>query len=85
MIGRRVVIAAVFLAVVVSTPVSAAGAAKPKPWVTVTNFWPESSGPSVVGSASGRAWIGFASKGRARGLEAFVASEPAVVRQDRRS
>ncbi len=61
MIGRRVVIAAVLLAVVVSTSVSAAGAAKPKQWVTVTNFWPESSGPSVVGSASGRAWIGFAS------------------------
>jgi len=61
MVGRRVVIAAVFLAVAVSTSVLAAGAAKPKPWVMVTNFWPEGVGPSVSGSAAGRAWIGFAS------------------------
>ena len=75
MIGRRVVIAAVLLAVVVSTSVSAAGAAKPKQWVTVTNFWPESSGPSVVGSASGAPGSGSQATGRARGSEAFVVSE----------
>ena len=61
MVGRRVVIAAAFLAVAVTTSIPAAAAvAKPKQWVTVTSFWPEGIGTSVVGSASGRGWIGFA-------------------------
>jgi hypothetical protein len=39
-----------------------AAKAKPK-WLTIRGFWEEGIGPAVVGSASGRGWIGFASGG----------------------
>ena len=59
MVGRSVVIAAALLSATCCLAVTSA-AAKPKQWVTITNFWPEGTGASVVGSASGRGWIGFA-------------------------
>jgi hypothetical protein len=30
------------------------------PWLTIPAFWPLGTGPEVVGSASGRGWLGFA-------------------------
>ncbi len=43
-----------------ATPgVSASAAAKPN-WLVIPAFWPADSGTNVVGSASGRGWIGFA-------------------------
>jgi hypothetical protein len=59
------VVAAAVVAVgagVAGGPTGAAAhtAAKPK-WLLMPGFWPGGTGPEVVGSASGRGWIGFTS------------------------
>ena len=46
-----------------TTAAPAAAGAKPK-WLTVSGFWDGVTGPEVVGSASGRGWMGFSSETR---------------------
>src|SRR5262249_41970289 len=41
-----------------TTGAAASAAAKPS-WQMISGFWPSGSGPEVVGSASGRGWLGF--------------------------
>ncbi len=41
-----------------TTATTASAAAKPK-WLTISGFWDGTTAPQVVGSASGRGWIGL--------------------------
>jgi len=43
-----------------TTGAAASTAAKPK-WLTISGFWDGVTGPEVIGSASGRGWMGFIS------------------------
>ncbi len=60
--GRRAAIASLALVAVILTGVSAAAqpaAEKPK-WLVIPSFWPADAGVALLGSASGRGWIGLA-------------------------
>jgi hypothetical protein len=67
MTKRQLVVAATVVAVGAgvaggTTGATTTTAAKPK-WLTISGFWDGVTGPSVVGSASGRGWMGFISGG----------------------